>query len=80
MVSAEEFPLDMRAALQDQHSADVIVTLLTFTRPGESEPVRVSTDKTEPVDFSGPVTIWGTRSPLRSLDQPSATIASVASR
>ena len=52
----------MRAALQDQHTNEVLVTLLTFSRPGEPEVVRLSSDRTLPVDFSGPNALWGTKS------------------
>lgn len=62
MSEFEEFSLDMRRALQDQHSDDIIVTLLTFTRPGDPETVRISSDRTVPLSFSGPKAIFGTRS------------------
>ncbi|WP_020179642.1 hypothetical protein [Methylopila sp. M107] len=61
-MSGEEFSLDFREVLQQQHSSDVIVTLLTFMRPGDDVPVRLSSDRTEPLDFSGPNALWGTRS------------------
>lgn len=61
-MSVIEFTLDMREALQGQHTDEIIVTLLTFTRPGEAEPIRLSSDRTEPVDFSGLNAAWGTYS------------------
>lgn len=59
---SDEFSLDMRAALQDQHSDEVLVTLLTFTRPGGTETIRISSDRTMVVDFDRPNVLWGTRS------------------
>ena len=52
----------MRAALQDQHTSDVLVTLLSFRRPGETEVIRISSDRTMVVDFDQPNAIWGTKS------------------
>jgi hypothetical protein len=41
------YPLNVRAALQDQHTAEIEVALVTFTHASLAEPIRVSSDNTE---------------------------------
>lgn len=45
------FSLDLRAQLTADASDEVLVTLLTFEHPSQSEPIRISSDRTQVISY-----------------------------